>query len=279
MKLKTQALALSILSLATISCKEKNPTLPVAENFITIETEKKYSVKKGTEEADKLFITSVTTFNKDGNEIESHVLNLGNSNEEKSVSEYNDKKLISKKTVTNVKSGEKNVVTYTYNAQNNLTEVKTVDGKGEVVSWSKNEYKNGLKVKHITLAHNGTPSTEARYKHDAKGNIIESAMHTYVSGAPLDEPMNKTEFKYDGFNREIESVSYFGPMKVSTKTTKYERDRDLLLREVKLETTGGTHVDSYKYTFDSEGRWTKMIEFKNGVAVEIIERTIVIKKL
>lgn len=183
------------------------------------------------------------SFNKDGKIVEE-------------LEYFSDFDLYSKKVY---KYDNNNYIGYSEYDSKGALETKTVIKKGNI----KNE------IIEEAISPDGNIIRRFNYFYDSKGKINKKIMNSYIL-----KWIVKTKINYKNGNEVEKIYSENEDDLFRMENLKYDENGNEL--EVKYFDKNGelTKIETSDYEFDSKDNWTKRINYKNSVPIEIIEREI-----
>lgn len=238
------------------------------------------------------YLKEKLTFDKKGNQTEKIEYNSDGTIKQKESWKYNENyQLIENKNV--YQSNRKLTKKYIYNSRGNLVEkiyynsdgnqfdkfVYAYNSNGQIsesnnyragVKGMKNIFKynsNGLLVSKTTYTSYGTLHSKLTYKYDSNENLTGRSYFDGVTGR--EEERYVMKYNDEGFETLFELYNRFNE-KEGSEFKILDDENNSILRSYKNPETVG--YNSYKYTYDNEGNWTKKISF------EILNLTAGIKK-
>jgi YD repeat-containing protein len=190
--------------------------------------------------------------------------------------------------------------TYKYDDKGNLVEKNEYDADGNLDDKDTYKYKYDDKGNLIEKIHDNTDVGKYTYKYDYKGNIIEE--NQYYSDGNLylksiyNDKGNMIEedcyFSYNTYTRDNKGNEIKNDSGITYKATYKYNDKGNMIEMNKYYPYGGcwgTKYDNkgngtsgsfsnweytYKYEYDEQGNWIKMITYTDGYPDEVTERTI-----
>lgn len=284
--MKKIILALCTLGLLASCSKKSNdepapqPAPETAKVVIGIE-EKHFTVLPNTEDPNELVRRIVKKYNDKGLEIEAITYDDNGLQKMRDTYEYNPSgKLIRNQHQEQGANHSKEFI-YDTNGRmiEEITQTATNTQEKSVLAYDKQGYAVGLK--NYTANSNGTwpkeHSSETIYTNNDKGQRIREQSYTFFgimqfltmdraqTYDDLGQVITKTELDSDGELVAFEKISY-----IAGKLNLVEREEE----QRKLdsgETLNTTNL--YKYTFDKQGNWTKLVKIQNGTPIQVLTRT------
>ena len=191
-----------------------------------------------------------------------------------------------------------------------LTQTSRYDSTGQLIStvtrYGNNRVKDSTGYKHycdssgrrfktVVLRMNSSFSTVYYYRYDQELNCSEYERKTGASEDSLrlfrtfdhngrmltsmdyqgERLLVLEKFTYDALGRMISDSSFFGNLNTPATILKWKYDTSGHVERYEIVNKRSSPESwTYKYEFDEHGNWIRSIEFRNGKAVFIKERTI-----
>lgn len=162
--------------------------------------------------------------------------------------------------ITDSSGDLKSVTVYTYDANNNITSIKTttVDSLSEAGETDEHQWKYGAsgKPEKMWRIVNGKDSSEYRFTLDEKGNIADEQLYRHGTGI---EPVY---YYYDENNRLTDIVRYNKRVKKLLPDIMFEYDENSRITQ-KITTLSTINPDYliWRYAYDEKGLKTKEVLF------------------